>query len=158
MLATCNNNYYTCNTALVPRALHYSASLLACCSCIIIVSQHMENSPVSEDKQVASFCLTIPGKVLHISTLLAKKFFRNRGNKDGAVRAIKILEKGGLGTVYEDKPVSGTTVVNIKCMDQMHAVQMLYGTIIKVISQGVLFESRSKGLVLCIHIERDRTK
>ena len=73
----------------------------------------MENSPVSEDKQVASFCLTIPGKMLHISTLLAKKFFRNRGNKDGAVRAIKMLEKGGLGTVYEDKPVSGTTVVNI---------------------------------------------
>ena len=82
----------------------------------------MKNSPVSEHKQVASFCLTIPGKVLHISTLLAKKFFHNRGNKDGAVQAIKMLEKGGLGT---DKPVSGTTVVNIICTDHMHAVQML---------------------------------
>ena len=75
----------------------------------------MEKSDtVPEDKKVASFCLTIPGKVLHISTLLAKKFFRNKCNKDDAVKAIKMLEKAGLGTVYEDKPLSGTTLVSIK--------------------------------------------
>lgn len=71
-----------------------------------------KNDAITEDKKVASFCLTIPGKVLHISTLLAKKFFRNKGNKDGAVKAIKMLEKAGLGTVCEDKPLSGTTLVS----------------------------------------------
>ena len=70
-----------------------------------------KNFAVSEDKKVASFCLTIPGKVLHISTLLAKKFFRYKGNKGGAVKAIRMLEKAGF--VYEDKPLSGTNVVSL---------------------------------------------
>ena len=74
----------------------------------------MENDTIAEDKKVASFCLTIPGKVLHIGTLLSKKFFRNKGNKDGAVKEIKMLEKAGLGTVYEDNPLSGTTLVSTK--------------------------------------------
>ena len=35
----------------------------------------------------ASFCLTLPGKNLHLSSLLQSKKFRNKGNKEGALAA-----------------------------------------------------------------------
>ncbi len=54
---------------------------------------------MSQEKAVAMFCLILPDKVLHISALLAAKRFRDKGNKDGAVKAIKMLESAGLGTV-----------------------------------------------------------
>jgi len=61
---------------------------------------------------VATYCLLLPGKVLHISALLAAKRFRDKGNKEGAVRAIKMLEEAGLGTVVECKPARGTSMVH----------------------------------------------
>jgi hypothetical protein len=36
---------------------------------------------------VEAFCLTLPGKELHLLSLLHAKKFRNRGNKDGALTA-----------------------------------------------------------------------
>ena len=51
--------------------------------------------------------------MLYISALLASKRFRDKGNKDGAVRAIKMLEEAGIGRVLEDKPPIGATVVSI---------------------------------------------
>lgn len=66
----------------------------------------------TEDRLVASYCLLLPGKVLHLSALLAAKRFRDKGNKDGAVRAIKVLQKAGLGEVMECKPVRGTAIVS----------------------------------------------
>lgn len=51
--------------------------------------------------------------MLYISALLASKRFRDKGNKDGAVRAIKMLEEAGIGRVLEDKPPRGATVVSI---------------------------------------------
>ena len=67
---------------------------------------------MSQDRQVASFCLLLPGKMLYISALLASKHFRDKGNKDGAVRAIKILQAAGIGRVFEDKPPRGASVVS----------------------------------------------
>ena len=55
---------------------------------------------VSDDNMTAAFCLTLPGKVLYLSPLLTARKFRNRGNKDGAVRAFLQLEEDGLGTTY----------------------------------------------------------
>ena len=57
--------------------------------------------------------------LLHISALLAAKRFRDRGNKDGAVKAICVLQSAGLGEVCEAKPQRGTNVVYMvlcKCL------------------------------------------
>lgn len=61
--------------------------------------------------KVASYCLLLPGKTLHLSALLAAKRFRDRGNKDGAVRAIRVLQTAELGKVEEIKPQRGTSTV-----------------------------------------------
>ena len=50
---------------------------------------------------VAAFCLTLPGKKLHLSTLLAQKKFKHKGNKEKAVAAFVMLETDGQGTVLE---------------------------------------------------------
>lgn len=71
------------------------------------------NAMIGKDHTVAAYCLLLPGKTLHISSLLAAKRFRDRGNKDGAVRAIRLLEKEGLGAVIERKPARGTSLVYI---------------------------------------------
>ena len=77
-----------------------------------IAASHIETGPGSQDRSVATYCLLLPGKVLHISALLAAKRFRDKGNKEGAVRAIKMLEEAGLGTVVECKPARGTSMVH----------------------------------------------
>lgn len=51
------------------------------------------------DDATAAFCLTLPGKKLHLTPLLAAKKFRARGNKEGALRAFYQLEEEGLGKV-----------------------------------------------------------
>ena len=75
-------------------------------------SKQVATVPISHDRQVATFCLLLPGKILYISALLASKRFRDKGNKDGAVRAIKMLEEAGLGRVLEDKPPRGASIVS----------------------------------------------
>ena len=60
-----------------------------------------------EDK-VAAHCLTLPGKTLYLTPLLAQKKFRGYGNKDSAVRAFFKLEEDGLGKTF----VIGTSRVN----------------------------------------------
>ena len=51
----------------------------------------------SEDDATAAFCLTLPGETLYLTPLLNCNKFRNRDNKDGAVRAFVQLEEEGLG-------------------------------------------------------------
>ena len=47
----------------------------------------------------AAFTLLLPGRILDLSTLLSTKKYRNRGNKDGALAAMKKLESDGLGKI-----------------------------------------------------------
>ena len=61
---------------------------------------HMDDG-ATEDDATAAFTLLLPGKTLYLSKLLALKKFRNKGNKDGAVRAFYNLEEDGLGKVLE---------------------------------------------------------
>ena len=68
-------------------------------------------TPTAHDDTVAAYCLLIPGRMLHISVLLTATKFRDKGNKDGAVRAIRLLESAGLGEVEEIKPQRGATMV-----------------------------------------------
>lgn len=42
----------------------------------------------------------LPGKTLVLTNLNAKKF-RNKGNKDGALKAFRELASEGLGKIYE---------------------------------------------------------
>ncbi len=55
--------------------------------------------------------LTLPGKVLDISQLNTQRKFKNYGNKDGAVAAIKFLEQCDLGVVREERATRGTSKV-----------------------------------------------
>lgn len=59
----------------------------------------------------ASYMLTLPGKVLDISVLNTSRKFREFGNKDGAVAAIKLLQESGIGVVHTEKATSGTSKV-----------------------------------------------
>ena len=59
----------------------------------------------------AGFMLLLPGKVLDISSLNSSHKFRGRGNKEGAVAAIKELESAGLGVVQENTATRGTKMV-----------------------------------------------
>ena len=56
---------------------------------------------MTQDDATAAFTLLLPGKTLYLSKLLALKKFRNKGNKDGAVRAFFKLEEEELGKVLE---------------------------------------------------------
>lgn len=77
----------------------------------IAAAARVSTGPSSQDATVASYCLLLPGKTLHISALLLAKHFRKRGNKDGAVRAIKLLQSAELGTVVESKQQRGAYAV-----------------------------------------------
>ena len=70
---------------------------------------------LAQDHAVAKYCLLLPGKVLHISSLIAKRF-QDKGNKDGGIRAIHTLQSAGLGEVIEVKPQRGTNVVSTYCV------------------------------------------
>ena len=61
----------------------------------------------------AAYSLLLPGKILYLNALLAMKKFRDRGNKEGAVRGFLALQEAGLGRVVEQKPQRGTTVVQL---------------------------------------------
>ena len=75
--------------------------------------------------ETASFILLLPGKVLDISALNTSHKFKNRGNKAGAVAAIKELEAAGLGAVKEEPATRGTSIVRysttyiIPCLGQL---------------------------------------
>lgn len=77
-------------------------SLPICYHCIFIAADigDGKDSALSEDAKIAAYCLLLPGDTLHLTPLLAAKKFRNKGNKDGAIRAFGLLEKDGLGNTY----------------------------------------------------------
>ena len=71
--------------------------------------------------ETASFILLLPGKVLDISALNTSHKFKNRGNKAGAVAAIKELEAAGLGAVKEEPATRGTSIVRYSTTYTYHA-------------------------------------
>ena len=70
-----------------------------------------QHNDISEDDAIAGYCLALPGETLYLTPLLAAKKFRNRGNKDGAVRAFLQLEEEGLGKTLVIGGSKGTTQV-----------------------------------------------
>ena len=63
----------------------------------------------SQEDETAGFCLTLPGRILYLTPLLALK---KLGNKDGAVRAFYRLQEEGLGNVQEVMGTKGTSSVS----------------------------------------------
>ncbi len=53
----------------------------------------------------------LPGQTLYLTPLLTAKKFRNRGNKDGAIRAFVQLEEEGLGRTLVIGGSKGTNQV-----------------------------------------------
>ena len=78
-------------------------------------------------KSNASYSLLLPGKILYLNALLEQRKFRDRGNKDGAVKGFKLLQEAGLGKVIEIKPHRGTNLVIDEklCLFTMHAQSIL---------------------------------
>ena len=71
-----------------------------------------------DDGCTAAFCLSLPGRTLYLSSLLAMKKFRKRGNKDGTIRAFYRLEEDGLGNVLEipgSKGLLTVSYLNFSC-------------------------------------------
>ena len=58
-------------------------------------SQHVGRSTLD----IGCHCLKIPGRLLDLSTLLDKNFFRSYDNKEGALRGFTQLETDGLGSL-----------------------------------------------------------
>jgi hypothetical protein len=51
----------------------------------------------------------LPGTILDVTTLLACKKFRSRGNKEGALQAMRALEADGLGKLIEKSSHRGAS-------------------------------------------------
>ena len=62
-------------------------------------------------KQKQMLLLLQPGKTLYLNTLLKQRKFHDRGNKDGAVRGLKLLQEAGLGNFIEIKPQRRANIV-----------------------------------------------
>ena len=66
----------------------------------------------SKESSNAAFCLSLPGRILYLTPLLAQKRFRKRGNKEGALRAFCQLEEDGLGKLFEVTGSKGSACVS----------------------------------------------
>ena len=77
------------------------------------VAAPVGNSSAQQDHSVAAYCLLLPGKTLHLSTLLTAKRFRDKENKKGTVRAFRLLQEAGLGSVIENKSSRGASMVRM---------------------------------------------
>ena len=67
---------------------------------------------VTSSTSLATFCLLLPGKRLHLSTLLFEQKFRGRGNKTAALEALHQLEAAGLRKLEKEKSYRGTAAVS----------------------------------------------
>lgn len=65
---------------------------------------------VTSSTSLATFCLLLPGKRLHLSALLFERKFRGRENKTAALEVLHQLEVGGLG---KERSHRGTAAVSI---------------------------------------------
>ena len=76
-------------------------------------------NPAPASPGLASFCLQLPGKQLHLSALLTAKKFRGRGNKEAALLAFGELEKAGLGELKTQMSHRGTSAVCVNIVVEL---------------------------------------
>ena len=81
-------------------------------SCTPGPSEELKGPIPCGGKSNEAFCLILPGNQLDLSALLKDKKFRHRGNKEGALQAMRILEEDGLGKL-EEKQTKGSVKVHV---------------------------------------------
>lgn len=69
----------------------------------------------TDDEATAAFCLQLPGSTLDLTRLLNAKKFRSRGNKEGALKAMRLLAYEGLGELEERHGRGSNKVLHINC-------------------------------------------
>ena len=81
---------------------HYVCFSLVC-SCIYypLGASIKSTFKVVGGKTTEAFCLTLPGAHLDLSVLLKEKKFRGKGNKEGALQAMRNLQENGLRQLKE---------------------------------------------------------
>lgn len=67
--------------------------------------EHEQTTSTRTPISIEAHCLTLPGRELHLPSLLTAKKFRNRGNKEAALASFRKLEDDGLGTLVGENPV-----------------------------------------------------
>lgn len=80
--------------------------------CMNRLTEELKVQMPSGGKSNEALCLTLPGSELNLSALLKDKKFRGRGNKEGALQAMRILEEDELGKL-EEKQTKGSVKVHI---------------------------------------------
>ena len=60
----------------------------------------------------AAYCLLLTGATLDLSSLLSSKKFRNKGGKEGALAAMRLLQSDGLGVLTGQKAHRGASMVS----------------------------------------------
>lgn len=89
--------------------------------CLTYAANESINLPQSEMiLSNAKFCLLLPGNTLDLSTLLNLKKFRLRGNKEGALAAMRLLEREGLGKLIPKSARRGTSTVSFSILYVVH--------------------------------------
>lgn len=71
-----------------------------------------DDTTTTSDNATAAMTILLPGKILYLTPLLNAKKYRNRGNKDGAIRAFYQLHDEGLGNVIEVEGGKGSSMVH----------------------------------------------
>lgn len=66
--------------------------------------EHEQTTSTRTPISIEAHCLTLPGRELHLPSLLTTKTFRNRGNKEAALASFRELEDDGLGTLVGENP------------------------------------------------------
>lgn len=82
-----------------------------CMYCTPGPTEELKVQMPSGGKSNEALCLTLPGNELDLSALLKDKKFRGRGNKEGALQAMRILEEDELGKL-EEKQTKGSVKVH----------------------------------------------
>ena len=60
----------------------------------------------------AAYCLLLTGATLDLSALPSSKKFRTKGDKEGALAAMRLLQNDGLGTLNGQKAHRGISMVS----------------------------------------------
>ena len=80
-----------------------------------------------------AFTLTLPGKVLNVSTLVNEdKKYRHRGNRDGALKAMHKLQDDDLG-VLKEKKNKGT----VKVMYRLFISYKIHSCVYNLLDLGI---------------------
>ena len=93
---------------------HVESNNIAFC-CLNMFKLHTGDYDSSKMSN-AAYTLALPGRILDLSTLLSNKKYRNRGNKDGALAAMKKLENDGLGKIKKKEAHRGASAVSNRNM------------------------------------------